>query len=161
MTQNQFIRLNMINIALYQPDIPQNTAAIIRLCSCLGANLEIIEPCGFRLDDIKIKRIAMDYLENCKIIRHKSIQEFFEIKKKSRIILMTTKANKMYHTFNFKNKDTILFGRESKGVPKFIHKKSFKNLKIPMLKNARSLNIATSAAITLSEALRQTEFIDD
>ena len=145
----------MFNIALYQPDIPQNTAAIIRLCSCFDATLEIIEPCGFQLNDVRFKRIAMDYLDNSKIITYSSYENFLFKKKKSRIILMTTKAKENYSNFKFNPKDTILFGRESKGVPENVHNTSFKRLRIPLKKNARSLNIAMATAITLAEALRQ------
>ena len=145
----------MFNIALYQPDIPQNTAAIIRLCSCFNVTLEIIEPCGFYLNDNRIKRIAMDYLNKSKIITHKSYDKFLIKKKNSRVILMTTKAKKKYSNFKFKRKDTLLFGRESAGVPQIVHDKSFQRLKIPLKENARSLNIAMAAAITLAEALRQ------
>jgi len=147
----------MFNIALYQPDIPQNTAAIIRLCSCFGATLEIIEPCGFLLNDKRIKRVAMDYLDKSKIITHKSYEDFLMEKKNSRIILMTTKSKKNYYKFKFKFKDTLLFGRESSGVPKFVHENSYQRLKIPLKKNMRSLNISMSVAITLAEALRQNE----
>ena len=145
----------MFNIALYQPDIPQNTAAIIRLCSCFDTTLEIIEPCGFHLDDKRLKKVAMDYLDKTKIIIYKSYECFLVKKKNSRIILMTTKAEKNYNNFKFKLKDTILFGRESEGVPKTVHKNSYQRLKIPLKKNARSLNIGIAVAITLSEALRQ------
>ena len=145
----------MFNIALYQPDIPQNTAAIIRLCSCFDTTLEIIEPCGFHLDDKRIKRVAMDYLGESKIIKYKSYENFLFNKKKSRIILMTTKAKKNYTNFKFNPKDTLLFGRESKGVPQEVHNHSYQRLKIPLKNNARSLNIGMAAAITLSEALRQ------
>ena len=145
----------MFNIALYQPDIPQNTAAIIRLCSCFGATLEIIEPCGFNLEDKRMKKVAMDYLDKARIINYKSYENFLIKKKRSRVILMTTKAKKIYTNFNFNKKDTILFGRESAGVPKNVHKNSFERLKIPIKKNTRSLNISISVAITLSEALRQ------
>ena len=145
----------MFNIALYQPDIPQNTAAIIRLCSCFNATLEIIEPCGFYLNDKRLKRVAMDYLDKSKIITYKSYQDFLNKKKNSRIILITTKAKKNYNNFKFNRKDTLLFGRESEGVPKIVHDNSYQRLKIPLQKNARSLNIGMAAAITLSEALRQ------
>ena len=148
----------MFNIALYQPDIPQNTAAIIRLCSCFDTTLEIIEPCGFHLDDKRIKRIAMDYLDKSKIIIYKSYENFLIKKKKSRIILMTTKAEKKYSNFKFKPKDTLLFGRESEGVPKIVHDSSYERLKIPLKKKTRSLNISMAAAITLSEALKQNNF---
>tara|TARA_B100000809_G_scaffold150453_1_gene147960 strand:+ start:60 stop:509 length:450 start_codon:yes stop_codon:yes gene_type:complete len=145
----------MFNIALYQPDIPQNTAAIIRLCSCFGVTLEIIEPCGFHLGDKRLKRVAMDYLDNAKIISYKSYEYFLYKKKKSRIILITTKAKKNYYNFKFKPNDTLLFGRESSGVPKNVHMNSNVRLKIPLKKNSRSLNVSIAAAITLSEALRQ------
>ena len=149
----------MFNIALYQPDIPQNTAAIIRLCSCFDTTLEIIEPCGFHLNDKRLKRVAMDYLDKSKIITYESYENFLISKKNSRIILMTTKAEKNYHDFKFKPKDTILFGRESRGVPKIIHDKSYRRLKIPLKNNTRSLNISMAVAITLSEALKQNSFM--
>ena len=145
----------MFNIALYQPDIPQNTAAIIRLCSCFDTTLEIIEPCGFHIDDKRLKRVGMDYLNKSKIITHKSYSNFLVKKKNSRVILMSTKAKKNYNNFKFKPKDTLLFGRESEGVPRIVHKNSYQRLKIPLKKNARSLNIGMAVAITLSEALRQ------
>ena len=148
----------MFNIALYQPDIPQNTAAIIRLCYCFNTTLEIIEPCGFHLDDKRLKKVAMDYLDKSKIVTYKSYEDFLLKKKGSRIILMTTKAKKNYYNFIFKPKDTILFGRESAGVPKKVHSDSYQRLKIPLKNNARSLNIAMAAAITLSEALKQNSF---
>ena len=151
----------MFNIALYQPDIPQNTAAIIRLCSCFDTTLEIIEPCGFHLDDKRIKRVAMDYLDKSKIIIYRSYENFLIKKKKSRIILMTTKAEKKYSNFKFKPKDTLLFGRESEGVPKIVHDSSYERLKIPLKKNTRSLNISMAAAITLSEALKQNNFFQN
>ena len=145
----------MFNIALYQPDIPQNTAAIIRLCSCFDATLEIIEPCGFHLGDKRLKRVAMDYLDKSKIVIYTSYENFLLKKDNSRIILMTTKAKKNYNNFMFKKKDTLLFGRESEGVPKIVHDKSYQRLKIPLKKNKRSLNISIAVAITLSEAIRQ------
>ena len=147
----------MFNIALYQPDIPQNTAAIIRLCFCFGATLEIIEPCGFHLNDKRIKRIAMDYLDKSKITTYRSYENFLIKKKNSRIILMTTKAKKNYINFKFNPKDTILFGRESEGVPKIVHENVYQRLEIPLKNNARSLNIGMAAAITLSEAVKQND----
>jgi len=149
----------MINIALYQPDIPQNTAAIIRLCACFNTNLDIIRPCGFDLDDKKIKRVAMDYFKKCKITVHQSYEKFLNNKKNSRVILMTTKAKKNYYNFKFKIKDTILFGRESLGVPKIVHEQSFQKLKIPLKNNARSLNVNMTVAIVLSEALKQNNLL--
>ena len=145
----------MFNIALYQPDIPQNTAAIIRLCSCFDATLEMIKPYGFLLSDKRIKRIAMDYLNIERIVEYESYEIFLKSKKNSRIILMTTKAKKNYSNFKFNPNDTILLGRESNGVPKTVHNNSYQRLKIPLKKNVRSLNVGMVAAITLSEAIKQ------
>ena len=142
-------------IALYEPDIPQNTASIIRTCSCLGANLEIIEPCGFIFSDKRFKRVVMDYMDTKQIKFYKNYDEFLNSKKNQRIILITTKAKKSYIDFNFKFNDTILFGRESSGVPKNIHKIVDEKLKIPMKNNKRSLNLATSVGIVLAEQIRQ------
>ena len=146
-------------IALFEPDIPQNTAAIIRTCSCLGAKLEIIEPCGFLLNDKRFKRVVMDYMNEKKLNFIKVQNHFFESKKNQRIILMTTKASKSYTKFKFDKNDTILFGRESAGVPEKIHKLIKNRLKIPMKNNMRSLNIASSVAIVLAESLKQTKLI--
>ena len=145
----------MFNIALYQPDIPQNTAAIIRLCSCFDATLEIIGPCGFHLDDKRLKKVAMDYLDKSKILTYKSYNDFLSKKKGSRIILMTTKGKKNYYDFKFNPNDTLLFGRESAGVPKIVHNDSYQRLKIPIKNKMRSLNITIAAAIALSEATKQ------
>ena len=143
-------------IALYEPDIPQNTAAIIRTCACLGAKLEIIEPCGFLLTDKRFKRVVMDYMDFEQIEFYHSSDKFFEAKKNQRIVLMTTKGSISYTNFEFNSEDTILFGRESAGVPESVHKLINNRLKIPMNENARSLNIASSVAIVLAESLRQT-----
>ena len=142
-------------IALYEPDIPQNTAAIIRTCACLGAKLEIIEPCGFLLSDKRFKRVVMDYMDYSKIKFFQSAEHFFDEKKNQRIVLMTTKGSINYTKFNFKSNDTILFGRESAGVPERVHKLISDRLKIPMNEKARSLNLASSVAIILAESLRQ------
>ena len=146
-------------IALFEPDIPQNTASIIRTCACLGAKLEIIEPCGFLFSDKRFKRVVMDYMDEKEITIYKSSNHFFEYKKNQRIILMTTKASMPYTNFKFDKNDTILFGRESAGVPERIHKSIKNRLKIPMKKNKRSLNISTSVAIILAESLKQTKLI--
>ena len=145
-------------IALYEPDIPQNTAAIIRTCACLGADLEIIEPCGFLFSDKRFKRVVMDYMDGKLIKFYQSSEEFFESKKGKRVILLTTKSSESYATFNFEKNDTLLFGRESAGVPDQVHNSIKYRLKIPMMSNKRSLNIASSVAIVLSENLRQTNF---
>ena len=142
-------------IALYEPDIPQNTASIIRTCSCFGAQLEIIEPCGFLLTDKRFKRVVMDYMDEDKIKFYKSSDEFFKYKKNQRVILITTKAIKSYTEFFFKITDTLLFGRESAGVPNKIHEMVNERLKIPMKENKRSLNLATSVGIVLAEQIRQ------
>ena len=153
MTQIILKQSNLLKVALYEPDIPQNTAAIIRLCACFGVRLDIIEPCGFLLDDKRFDKVAMDYKNKCIL---KSFRNFSDFKKnRKRIILMTTKAKKKYFNFKFKQNDTILFGRESAGVPKFVHNSVDYKLVIPIQKNTRSLNIVTSVAIALSEALRQ------
>ena len=157
MTQNSTI--SGPKIALYEPDIPQNTAAIIRTCSCLGAKLEIIEPCGFLLSDKRFKRVVMDYMNEKEIKFYKSADDFFESKKNQRIVLMTTKASLPYTEFEFDKNDTILFGRESAGVPDNIHKIVKDRLKIPMKNSMRSLNIASSVAIILAESLKQTKLI--
>ena len=146
-------------IALYEPDIPQNTAAIIRTCACLGAKLEIIEPCGFLLSDKRFKRVVMDYMDYSQIEFYQSSEKFLEAKKKQRVVLMTTKGSTNYTKFKFKPGDTILFGRESAGVPEKVHKIIKNRLKIPMNNQVRSLNIASSVAIVLAESLRQIELI--
>ena len=146
-------------IALYEPDIPQNTAAIIRTCACLGAKLEIIEPCGFLLSDKRFKRVVMDYMDLEQIEFYQSSEKFFEKKQNQRIVLMTTKGSISYTEFEFKSDDTILFGRESAGVPEKVHKLIKDRLKIPMNDKVRSLNIASSVAIVLAESLRQIKLI--
>ena len=112
----------MISIALYKPDIPQNTASILRLCACFGLKMHIIEPCGFNLNDSRFKRVIMDYINQSSIIRYENFDELLNKNKKSRIILMSTKATKSLFKFKFKNSDIILLGRESKGVPEYIHR---------------------------------------
>ena len=157
MTQN--LMNKELKIALFEPDIPQNTAAIIRTCACLGAKLEIIKPCGFLISDKRFKRVVMDYMNSDEIEFYESSDHFFKSKENQRIVLMTTKASVSYTSFKFNKNDTILFGRESGGVPNKVHKKLKNRLKIPMKKNMRSLNIATSVAIILAESLKQTKFI--
>jgi len=148
-----------MHIALYKPDIPQNTAAIIRLSACLNLKVHIIEPCGFDLNDSRFKKVVMDYLGFCKIFRHRDYNEFLKKNKKNRIVLMTTKATKHYHKFKFKKNDVLLFGRESAGVPEDLHKLIKNKVKIPMNKKTRSLNVAMSVAIISTEALRQNNLL--
>ena len=144
-----------MHIALYKPDIPQNTAAIIRLGACLNFKVHIIEPCGFDLNDSRFKRVVMDYIGFSKIFRYEDYDTFIKKNKKSRIILMTTKSKKTYLKFKYKKNDIILFGRESAGVPEVLHQSIKNRLKIPINKKTRSLNVAMSVAIVASEALRQ------
>ena len=148
-----------MHIALYKPDIPQNTAAIIRLGACLSLKIHNIEPCGFILHDSRFKRVVMDYIGFSKIFRYQDYDDFLNKNKKKRIILMTTKAKKHYHKFKFKKNDILLFGRESAGVPNNLHETIKDKVKIPMNKKTRSLNVAMSVAIISAEALRQNNLL--
>tara|TARA_B100001109_G_C18555537_1_gene331734 strand:+ start:44 stop:493 length:450 start_codon:yes stop_codon:yes gene_type:complete len=148
-----------MHIVLYKPDIPQNTAAVIRLGACLNLNIHLIEPCGFNLNDDRFKRVVMDYVGLSKIVRHSGFESFLKKYKKSRIVLMTTKAKKLYHKFKFKKDDMLLFGRESAGVPDEIHRMLKNKIKVPMNKKSRSLNVAMSVAIVAAEALRQNNLL--
>ncbi len=148
-----------MHIVLYKPDIPQNTAAIIRLSACLNLKIHLIEPCGFDLNDRRFKRVVMDYIGLSKIFKYDNFTAFFNKNKKSRIVLMTTKAKKLYHNFKFKKNDMLLFGRESAGVPEDLHKILKNKIKIPMNEKTRSLNVAMSVAIIASEALRQNNLL--
>ena len=148
-----------MHIALYKPDIPQNTAAIIRLCACLNLKVHIIEPCGFDLHDARFKRVVMDYMGMSRIFRYEDYDDFLKKNKDKRIVLMTTKAKKHYHKFKFKKNDMMLFGRESAGVPENLHKTIKNRIKVPMNKKTRSLNVAMSVAIISAEALRQNNLL--
>ena len=148
-----------MHIALYKPDIPQNTAAIIRLGACLNLKIHIIEPCGFNLHDPRFKRVVMDYIGKSKIFRYEDYDNFLKKNKDKRIVLMTTKAKKHYHKFKFKKNDMMLFGRESAGVPESLHKTIKNRIKVPMNKKTRSLNVAMSVAIISTEALRQNNLL--
>ena len=148
-----------MHIVLFKPDIPQNTAAIIRLGACLSLNIHLIEPCGFNLNDSRFKRVVMDYMKFSKIFRYDNYDFFLKKHKKSRIVLMTTKAKKLYHKFKFKKNDMLLFGKESAGVPEEIHRMLKNKIKIPINKKTRSLNVAMSVAIVAAEALRQNNLL--
>ena len=148
-----------MHIALYKPDIPQNTAAIIRLGACLNLKIHIIEPCGFNLHDSRFKRVVMDYMSMSRIFRYEDYDDFLKKNKDKRIVLMTTKAKKHYHKFKFKKNDMMLFGRESAGVPESLHKTIKNRIKVPMNKKTRSLNVAISVAIISAEALRQNNLL--
>ena len=145
----------MISIALYKPDIPQNTASILRLCACLRLKMHIIEPCGFNLNDTRFKRVIMDYINHSSIIRYDNFKELLNKNKKSRVILLSTKAKKSLFKFSFKKNDIILLGRESKGVPQNVHKELKNKLIIPISDKTRSLNVVVAASISAAEALRQ------
>ena len=145
----------MINIALYQPDIPQNTAAIIRTCACFDLKLEIIKPAGFILNERKLERVYLDYLEKCEIKYYNNFEEFLVFKNIENIVLFTTKTKRRYYDYNFNKDDTLLFGSESKGVHQKVHNKVINKLNIPINVETRSLNLATSVAIGASEALKQ------
>ena len=148
-----------MHIALYKPDIPQNTAAIIRLGACLNLKIHIIEPCGFNLHDSRFKRVVMDYMGMSRVFRYEDYDDFMKKNKDKRIVLMTTKAKKHYHKFKFKKNDMMLFGRESAGVPENLHKTIKNRIKVPMNKKTRSLNVAMSVAIISAEALRQNNLL--
>jgi tRNA (cytidine/uridine-2'-O-)-methyltransferase len=145
-----------MRLALYQPDIPQNAGAILRLGACFGVAVDIIEPCGFVLDDRRLKRAAMDYLLVAEIARHKSWDEFLKDRARGRLLLLSTRALLPYHRFAFARDDILLLGRESAGVPQEVFDRVNERLLIPMREGLRSLNVALAAAIALGEALRQT-----
>jgi len=150
-----------MRIALYQPDIPQNTGNIFRLGACLGVSVDIIEPTGFIFDDKKFKRSAMDYIDHVDYKKHIDWQHFYDWsqEKKYRLILMTTKARQSFYEFEFHSSDILLFGRESAGVPDNIHQIVDHRLTIPMKEGVRSINLSSSVALVLGEGLRQTNSI--
>ena len=150
-----------MRIALFQPDIPQNTGTLLRLGACLDVPLDIIEPCGFIFNEKAMRRAGMDYVEMADFKRHNSWEDFLQCRKENpnkygRIILLTTKADMPYTEFEFKENDIILMGRESAGVPPQVHQTADARLVIPMNENARSINVAVSAVMVIGEALRQT-----
>lgn len=147
-----------MKIALYQPDIAQNLGAAMRLCACFGVPLEIIEPCGFPLTSKAVRRTAMDYGAPDTLIRHSNWGNFAKAEQEAghRIVLLTTKAAKPISDFTFTAGDTLLFGRESAGVPEEVHARANARLYIPIAKDARSFNLVSSASIALFEGLRQT-----
>ena len=149
-----------MRLALFQPDIPQNTGAIIRLTACFGIPLDIIEPCGFILSDTKLRRSGMDYLNLANIERHISWDAFIKERKQSRLVLITTRAEDSLKQFTFDDNDTLILGRESSGVPQAVHNAIAEKVRIPMDKKARSLNVSIAAGIILWEALRQTGTLD-
>ena len=149
-----------MRLALFEPDIPQNLGAFIRLAAGLGAPLDIIEPCGFPVDDKRIRRAAMDYVDLAKIVRHASWQAFRLNRTPGRLVLLTTSGDRTFPDVAFRADDTLLLGRESAGVPPEVHDAADVRLRIPLQPGARSLNVALAAAMVLSEALRQTAGFD-
>lgn len=149
-----------MRIALFEPDIPQNAGAVFRLAACLGIPVDVIEPCGFLLDDRRLRRVAMDYGAQTDIVRHASWRSFCESRDggtgPGRLVLLTTGADTPYSSFAFRPSDTLLLGRESAGVPETVHAVADARLIVPMTPGARSLNVVTAAAMVLGEALRQT-----
>jgi tRNA (cytidine/uridine-2'-O-)-methyltransferase len=145
-------------IALFEPDIPQNTGSIVRLAACMSVELHIIEPCGFPFDDKRLRRVALDYYEHATLVRHLSWQAFLEFRQKrgSRLLLMTTHASQLYTDVSYQTGDILLFGRESSGVPDYVHAAADVRLRIPLKPGTRSLNLAQSASMVVGEALRQT-----
>ena len=148
-----------MRIALFQPDIPQNTGNIFRLGACLGIEIDIIEPTGYIFDDKRFKRSSMDYIKYINYQRHLDWDTFLAWTKKNnyRIILLTTKSSKKYTEYSYKKNDILLFGRESAGVPEFVHKKVDEKLTIPMINGVRSINVSSSVAMIVGEACRQLE----
>jgi tRNA (cytidine/uridine-2'-O-)-methyltransferase len=146
-----------LRIALFQPDIPGNTGTILRMATCLGLTVDIIEPAGFRLDDQNLRRAGMDYLERATLQKHAD-WDAFETWRQSqgrRLVLLTTKSTRAYTAFEYRPDDCLLFGRESSGAPDYVHESADQRLTISMTESGRSLNIALSAAMVTGEALRQ------
>jgi tRNA (cytidine/uridine-2'-O-)-methyltransferase len=149
-----------MRLALYEPDIPQNLGAFIRLAACLGTPLDIIEPCGFPVDDRRIRRAAMDYVDLARLRRHASWAAFRRDRVPGRLVLLTTTGATFLPQARFEPDDILLVGRESAGVPADVHEAADLRVRVPMQKGARSLNVALAAAMVLSEALRQTDGYD-
>ena len=148
-----------MRLALYQPDIPQNTGAMLRLAACLGSAVDLIEPCGFVWSDRRLRRAGMDYLEGVALTRHESWAAFLTAcaaAQTGRLVLLTTSGNIAHHDFAFRPTDVLLVGRESAGVPPEVHAAADARVFVPMTAGTRSLNVALAAAIVLAEALRQT-----
>ena len=147
-----------MRLALFEPDIPQNAGTLIRLCACMDVAVDLIEPCGFVLDDRRFRRSGMDYLDRLDLSRHLSWQAYCDaaLGRDGRLILLTTKADTVYTDFLFRSGDTLLVGREGAGVPDAVHIAADERLRVPMATAMRSLNVAVAAAMVLGEALRQT-----
>jgi tRNA (cytidine/uridine-2'-O-)-methyltransferase len=144
-----------MRLALYEPDIPQNVGALVRLGACLGVPLDVIEPCGFAFDLRRLRRVALDYLDHAEIVRHSSWQAYRRDRAAGRLVLLTTAARTRHVDFAFRPDDTLMVGRESVGVPEAVHEAADARLRVPIRPGLRSLNVASAAAIALGEALRQ------
>jgi tRNA (cytidine/uridine-2'-O-)-methyltransferase len=149
-----------MRLALFEPDIPQNLGAFIRLSACLGLSLHVIEPCGFPVDDKRVRRAAMDYYDLASLARHSSWVAFRRERPAGRLVLLTTRGATDFPQVAFRPDDILLFGRESAGVPDEVHEAADLRLRIPLQKGARSLNVALAAAMVVSEAFRQTSGFD-
>lgn len=147
-----------MRLALYQPDIPQNTGTMLRLAACLGVAVDVIGPAGFDLSERAFKRAGLDYLREAEVVRHLSFETFEASRRASggRLLLVTTRGDLPYTDFAFRPGDRLLFGRESAGVPDNVHRAADARLLIPMKPPLRSLNVAVAAGMVLGEALRQT-----
>jgi len=145
-----------MRIALFEPEIAQNVGAVLRLGACLGAGVDLIEPMGFEWNDRRVRRTAMDYIDHVDVVRHASFEEFRTSIGERRLILLTTKSRQSAYEFRFNADDVLLFGKESAGVPAAIADDCYARLRIPIRASVRSFNLATSAALALGEALRQT-----
>lgn len=146
-----------MNLALYQPDIAPNVGAMLRLAACLGVTVDLIEPCGFPVDDRRMRRAGMDYIDHVRLVRHSSWDSFRRDRGPGRLILLTTAGDCLFPQLTFQSDDTVLVGRESAGVPPDVHQTADLRLRLPMCHGLRSLNVALAAAMVLSEALRQTD----
>jgi len=146
-----------LRLALFEPDIPQNTGALLRLAACFAVEVDLIEPCGFLLGDRRLRRAAIDYAARVRLRRHASWSCFLTGREpRSRLIVLTTGGAVSLYRFQFSAEDTLLLGRESAGVPAHVHDAAFARVVIPLAAGARSLNVALAGAIALAEALRQT-----
>jgi tRNA (cytidine/uridine-2'-O-)-methyltransferase len=144
-----------MRLALFEPDIPQNTGALLRLAACFGLGVDVIFPCGFIFDDARMRRAGMDYIDRVDLRRHTSWAAYQGVARAGRLLLLTTRAAEPYHQFRFQPEDTLLLGRESSGVPTHVHEAADGRLVIPLQPGMRSLNVAMAAAIVAAEAQRQ------
>lgn len=146
-----------MRLVLYQPDIPQNAGTLFRTAACLGIGVDLVEPCGFLLDDRRLRRSGMDYLEGLELVRHASWERYLAARPPGRLVLLTTRGSVPHHAFDFRPDDALVLGRESSGVPEAVHAAADAAVRVPLLPGRRSLNVAVAGAVVLAEALRQTD----